>query len=1039
MADRTLELALRIRILSERLEELERARDGAEGFKEAVAGLRNQILGLAAALVGLDKLKDFVNTGIEVNKELENTKLGIAGIVASQAELVDSQGRVIEGQDAFNAASQISSDLLQKLKVDSLQTTATFGQLKDAFQAAVSPGLAAGLNLDQIRELTKQIALAAGALGLDMSQVAQETQAILSGNIDNNAVLARNLGITNEMVAQWQEQGTLAEELNKRMAGFAQMGDATSNSWAGVTSNLSEAYQTLAGLATAGFYEQIKTKLNEALSGIFNLDTGQLEGELKGVSDLLAEILTDLGGVLGDSIVGIMDGLKSMSGYLEANKGEVEDIRNNFGLVFDQVKEIAGELLTVVQSLINAGTEGKVLSGAFEVIAKTIAAFRDGVDFIVMAFTKLGAVVMSALAAPIEQAGNALSLFGLETGKVLESLAGKMKEQADAASQSAGQMWENFAQGKTHLNALTQEAEKFRTLINIPESSGFGAIRDQIQQLTQGMKAAKQPTTEMRTEAERLKSQVEIMFKSGQLSREEYIIALSKIKTALGETSTATVKHKATAQEHIDELQKSAKKAKDYTSALEDVAEAQLDGIRADRDRATALGATAIAQMKAVELAKAEAEWAKIVAAAKQIEIAAEQALLQAKIARMQAAGLKTEADKQEYAGLQLQNAALGLQADAVKKSAEAKDIAAKQTGLTTQATQQSTEATQADTVAQEQNNQAKDDGMSMTKLMNAALDGARERTKALSEATGVLFEKYFLGMNQMEPTAFSAKTEAIRIGLDKVKDKHAEVRAEIVKAGAASDEASNKILFGANSIIRFFAYVEKAEADAKKAYYEQKLAAEALIDSLGNIEQTGAASFGSMGAAMHTVNVTAQTTIDSLNLLNDEDLSNLNSALDRAKQKLQELQDEANAARDRLSELNAELAREQGDTDTADQLELELAKRQALAEVEANLAKARAANNRDLITLYEAQLAKEQQLYDLKEKNLKRDQEEARSSNRTETTHTTITSGSAGVSSPTINVNVNASNARLLDSRFKEELARDLKPIFDDLHRRLQ
>ena len=79
---------------------------------------------------------------------------------------------------------------------------------------------------------------------------------------------------------------------------------------------------------------------------------------------------------------------------------------------------------------------------------------------------------------------------------------------------------------------------------------------------------------------------------------------------------------------------------------------------------------------------------------------------------------------------------------------------------------------------------------------------------------------------------------------------------------------------------------------------------------------------------------------------------------IDEAKQKLQELQDEANAARDRLSELNAELAREQGDTDTADQLELELAKRQALAEVEANLAKARAANNRDLIALYEAQLA---------------------------------------------------------------------------------
>jgi hypothetical protein len=1032
MADRTLELALRIRILSERLEELERARDGAEGFKEAVAGLRNQVLGLAAALVGLDKLKDFVNTGIEVNKELENTKLGIAGIVASQSQLVDSQGRVIEGQDAFNAASQISSDLLQKLKVDSLQTTATFGQLKDAFQAAVSPGLAAGLNLDQIRELTKQIALAAGALGLDMSQVAQETQAILSGNIDNSAVLARNLGITNEMVAQWQEQGTLAEELNKRMAGFAQMGDATSNSWAGVTSNLSEAYQTLAGLATAGFYEQIKTKLNEALSGIFNLDTGQLEDELKGVSDLLAEILTDLGGVLGDAIVGIMDGLKSMSGYLETNKGEVEDIRNNFGLVFDQVKEIAGELLTVVQSLINAGTEGKVLSGAFEVIAKTIAAFRDGVDFIVMAFTKLGAVVMSALAAPIEQAGNALSLFGLETGKVLKSLAGKMKEQADAASQSAGQMWQNFAQGKTHLNALTQEAEKFRTLINIPESSGFGAIRDQIQQLTQGMKAAKQPTTEMRTEAERLKSQVEIMFKSGQLSREEYIIALSKIKTALGETSTATVKHKATAQEHIDELQKSAKKAKDYTSALEDVAEAQLDGIRADRDKATALGATAIAQMKAVELAKAEAEWAKIVAAAKQIEIAAEQALLQAKIARMQAAGLKTEADKQEYAGLQLQNAALGLQADAVKEAAEAKDIAAKSAGLSTEATQQSTEATQADTSAQEQNTDAKKKGGSVAKILADALAYAREQTKALSDATGVLFEKLYNKRSGAEGIADTGLQKYL-VALDQAPPKFAAVTQKIGQLNAAVAEGEKQYLFASNSVGRFLANLQISSAQAQKAWYEQKLQADILTDSLQNLGASGSQNMALIAQATRAAS-------GDLALLDEEDLSGLQSALDEAKQKLQALQDEANAARDRLSELNAELAREQGDTDTADQLELELAKRQALAEVETNLAKARAANNRDLIALYEAQLAKEQQLYDLKEKNLKRDQDEARSSNRTETTtHTTVSSGSAGVSSPTINVNVNAGNARLLDSRFKEELARDLKPIFDDLHRRLQ
>lgn len=89
----------------------------------------------------------------------------------------------------------------------------------------------------------------------------------------------------------------------------------------------------------------------------------------------------------------------------------------------------------------------------------------------------------------------------------------------------------------------------------------------------------------------------------------------------------------------------------------------------------------------------------------------------------------------------------------------------------------------------------------------------------------------------------------------------------------------------------------------------------------------------------------------------------------------------------------------------------------------------------------YRRAKAAEDALHALKLKQLQEqaDADAQKNANHTETTHTTVSSGSAGVSSPTINVNVNAGNARLLDSRFKEELARDLKPIFDDLHRRLQ
>lgn len=595
MTNRIIELGLRIKVLSERLDELEKAKDSAEGFKDAVAGLRNQLLALGSALVGLDKLKEFVETGIETNKELENTRLGIAGIVASQAELRDSQGRVIEGQKAFAAATAISGDQLQKLKIDSLQTTATFGQLRDAFQAAISPGLEAGLDLDQIRTLTKEIALTAGALGLDTSQIAQEVGAILSGEIDINAAIARNLGITNDMVQRWKEQGTLAQELSERMRGFAQMGDAASKSWAGITSNLSEAYQTLAGFATAGFYEQIKAKLDEALSGIFNLETGQLEGELQGVSDLLNGILTDVGEVLGDTIVGLADGLKSVSGYLQDNKDEADAVRQNFGLVFDQVKEIGARLVSIVSSLASAGAEGQVLSATFEVIAKTVAAFRDGVDFIVMGFTKLGSVVLTALAAPIEQAGKALSLFGIQTGELLDSLSRKMKEQAQSASESAGRMWQNFAEGRTHLAALNQEAEKFRTLVDIPQSQGFGAVRDQIQQLATGMKDAKKPIEETKAEAARLQSQVETMFSAGQISRDEYIVAMGKIKASTGDADKAIVSKKTNLEKYYQDLGKIVGASGKFVAA-----------------QGAAIAATAAEIGAAIELAKAKGDERKV-------------------------------------------------------------------------------------------------------------------------------------------------------------------------------------------------------------------------------------------------------------------------------------------------------------------------------------------------------------------------------------------------------------------------------------------
>lgn len=1006
------ELELKIKVLAERLEDLERAKRGTNEFKEAVAGLRNQILALGTALIGLDKLKDFVDTGVEVNKTLESTRIGIAGIVASQAELRDSQGTVIEGQEAFNAATGIASDQLKKLKIDSLQTTATFGQLKDAFQAAISPGLQAGLDLDQIRQLTKEIALAAGALGLDMSQVAQETGAILSGNIDTNAVLAKNLGITNEMVSRWKEQGTLAQELSKRMAGFAQMGDAASKSWAGVTSNMQEAYETLAGLATAGFYDAIKSKLNDALSGVFDLKTGELEESLQGVSGLLTEILTDLGEVIGDSIAGMVDGIKQFSAYIQDNQGEIRDMEANFGLVFDQVKAIAAGVLEAVKAIVSAGAEGKVLSNTFEVIAGTLAAFRDGVGFIALAFTKLGSVVLEALAFPIEKAGKLLSAFGLEIGNIMQDVSRHMQDQAKAADESAGRLWQNFADGKTHIAALNAEAEKLRTLIEIPRSGGFDHLRDQILDFTARLKDAKPPMEEIRAEAERLRSQVQVMFDAGQLSREEYIVALAKIDGAMtraGVSATKLRDAESDLEKGTKELERRAEgitKAFDSeTKSIDRAADVKRRTLEIERDLAQSKGDYTTAAQKSIEIAELELRTSEQKIARLQEEVKIQDAIAnalyanaqllkgeaqEAQLAEARAVMAKVDALKQELA---LREAGKPLLEQAV--AAEKEHAAA--SGKSASARKKYTESLSDSTEAQESNTKAVEEGAKSYTLMEDAATGAVRELSQLSAGTNALLSQ-MLGLRdagKLFGSEWTGELGKLKLSLNQTE---AAIRHNMSIIGPYAGQFE-KSANAANAV--------------RKAYLEQAIAAESLGAELTALNEDATAN----ERALSELASQAANAKKGFGLLDDERLAKLQSAIDAANDRLREMRQVTQDARDDLAALNAEIAAEKGDTDKADRLQLELDRKRAIADADAKLAEAQAANNAELVSVYEEQKRKLEELYRLKEKNLEADikQRKNESSGTANTTNTTTTTAApsapaGGTTNVTYNITADVS-----------------------------
>jgi len=460
-----------------------------------------------------------------------------------------------------------------------------------------------------------------------------------------------------------------------------------------------------------------------------------------------------------------------------------------------------------------------------------------------------------------------------------------------------------------------------------------------------------------------------------------------------------------------------------YLSALQAVATAQLSGVQAEIDLANAKGYTYTAQAKTVELAKLEAEWAKVLAEAKQAEIAAEKASVEAKIAKLQATNDNTEATQKEIAALQLQLVALGKQAEAETLAAETKKLLAQQVvanqSKQTDSQQKLNQAIrdQADEVEhlteiQERNTQVtKDNAETLAKwaeetkaqssVVNGTLNGWIDRLNALSPAAVAAFEK-LQGFTDSTVKSTDAATEA-RAALDRL----GETISNLGDSGYV--EWANQLAYKAQTIeARFWGQAEAAEA------FEQQLNSLKAGNQLeGLIRQ-------------------AEDTRASFDLLDQTRLDQLNNAIDTAKGKMSALRDETEAAQLKLMEYDEQEARLKGNTALADSLKLQRERLQEVADAEANRAAAAESGNQVLVGLYDQHIEKINTIYDLQK------QQSGSSSSTSNSTSSSTSSSTGTASSGGVNITVNAGGARVLDSSFVNDLARQLTPVLSGISRRL-
>ncbi len=780
----------------------------------------------------------------------------------------------------------------------------------------------------------------------------------------------------------------------------------------GINSNLKGALSALtaawANVKTALFEPVLEPLTKQARALADTLNTNLSSGALKPVQEAIRSFATN-GAQAARDFIASFDfnaALQSLQGFATAAKDS-----------FSGIKDAGVTTASVVQIAWNGLTAG----------LKTIGA-------------SLLAVAASAVSniAAIEAAASKVGLGSLQRAAELQATANELAAKAGELTQSIAKDGEDIRAAFDRLADSTGgAADGIQRIADAQQGIKDSSPVAEIQEITLSLGDYQEMAERANASVAKARSEYE----AGKISAADYGQALLVASEANANLADATERQTASEQrasaprrKSALELESIAKAAEetanrqgDYVSALERAGDAQADAIRSEIELARAKGDGATVATKTIELARVEADTASKVATAKQQEADEMAKVVVAKQAYLASINGGTAAQQQELQTLKLKLKALQSEAEQAKTTAQAKEIAAKNAAIQSIQTDKATESVERNTVAAENNAKANEDAAKSYTLMEDAATGAVRELSQLSAGTNALISE-MLGLR------------------DAGKLFGAEWTGELGKLKLALNQTEDAIKHNLSIIGPYAGQFEKsanAVNTVRKAYLEQAIAAESLGAELTALNDDATANERSLSDLASA----AENAKKGFGLLDDARLDKLQAAIDAANDKLRKMREETQAARDDIASLNAEIAAEKGDKDKADLLQLELDRKRAIADADAKLAEAQAANNAELIALYEEQKRKLEELYNLKQKNLDNDIKQRKNeTNNSKTTTTSTTTGQSpsAPSSPAasggggITVNVNANNARLLDNKFVEDLGRQLAPVFGNIGRRL-
>ena len=366
-----------------------------DGVARSTASLGYTVFGVTQSVSVLRQaFGGFFDETIGREVRLQEALLRTKTTLVSTADVAANGKRITDPYQAIVALKGPINQTIESIRARSLDIAGTTSDaIVQVFGVVASQIASVGGSLKDAEDLAISFSAALGTMGLsDPMYATQEIRSILTGNIDQNSVLARSLGLTNEEV---QKAKTSAEGLigflQRRLSAFTAGQSIAAKSFGGIISNIQEFREEISRAFGRSFLEPLLeglTVLYQRLQLVFKSSFGIADALGKGFS------------AVGRGVVGAAAAAPSLAGItqrdqLEAFKGMEQGSVQLFLRIQEAVDKLRPQIALLVDQFVKGIAQ---ISGGLIALLKGFASFKfEQFKIYITALTGLGNILNSTV------------------------------------------------------------------------------------------------------------------------------------------------------------------------------------------------------------------------------------------------------------------------------------------------------------------------------------------------------------------------------------------------------------------------------------------------------------------------------------------------------------------------------------------------------------------------------------------------------------------------------------------------------------------